>query len=389
MATQAPDRARVTESATHVRYWVIVFAVTLAVITYIDRVAMSFAAPSVSRDLGLSKQQMGAAFSAFLAFYSLFEIPSGFLGDRLGPRRVLDADRHLVVVVHRIDRRDLELCFATLHAVAFRRGRGGLLSEHNESLHYLAAALRTGTSAGDHVAGGAMGRRVHAAAGFSHFQGNDVAPGVRGIWRYRSGLGHIFLPVVPGRSARQPQDQRRRTRIAGGESSARGQPRKRAVGQVCPVANGVDAVRAIFLSLLRMVLLHHLAADISPGIARSGHREECAAECAAAVFGRTGSLTCGLISGPVTRLTNSVARTRKLMAYLGFTGASLLADRIGSYGKSSGGYGGDGIREFLQRSGNARLVGRVYGRGWQVRRPNECPTKMYGGFKCNFSQDKY
>jgi MFS transporter, ACS family, glucarate transporter len=89
MATQAPDRARVGEQPTHVRYWVIVFAVTLAVITYIDRVAMSFAAPSVSRDLHLSDVQMGLAFSAFLWAYALFEIPSGFLGDWMGPRRVL------------------------------------------------------------------------------------------------------------------------------------------------------------------------------------------------------------------------------------------------------------------------------------------------------------
>jgi sugar phosphate permease len=89
MATQAPDRARITQRPTHVRYWVIVFAVTLAVITYIDRVAMSFAAPQVMRDLHLSDVQMGLAFSAFVWAYSWFEIPSGFLGDWMGPRKVL------------------------------------------------------------------------------------------------------------------------------------------------------------------------------------------------------------------------------------------------------------------------------------------------------------
>jgi hypothetical protein len=36
------------ERPTRVRYWVIVFAVTLAAVTYIDRVAISFAAPSAS-----------------------------------------------------------------------------------------------------------------------------------------------------------------------------------------------------------------------------------------------------------------------------------------------------------------------------------------------------
>src|SRR5258708_39589872 len=89
MATQTQEPVRTAERPTQVRYWVIVFAVTLAVITYIDRVAMSFAAPSVSRDLGLTKDQMGPIFSAFVAAYALFEIPSGFLGDWLGPRKVL------------------------------------------------------------------------------------------------------------------------------------------------------------------------------------------------------------------------------------------------------------------------------------------------------------
>ena len=67
----------------------IVFAVTLAVITYIDRVCISQAAPLISHDLGFSKEQMGYVFSAFVLAYALFEIPSGYLGDRFGARTVL------------------------------------------------------------------------------------------------------------------------------------------------------------------------------------------------------------------------------------------------------------------------------------------------------------
>ncbi len=78
-----------TQTPTRVRYWVIVFAVALAVVTYIDRVCISQAAPLITRDLGLSKEQMGVVFSAFVLAYSLFEIPGGYLGDRLGARRVL------------------------------------------------------------------------------------------------------------------------------------------------------------------------------------------------------------------------------------------------------------------------------------------------------------
>ena len=74
---------------TRVRYWVIVFAVTLAIITYIDRVSISYAALFIRRDLGLSASQMGWAFGAFGLAYALFEMPGGYLGDRLGPRGVL------------------------------------------------------------------------------------------------------------------------------------------------------------------------------------------------------------------------------------------------------------------------------------------------------------
>jgi MFS family permease len=77
------------QQPTHARHWVIVFAVSLAVITYLDRACLSWASTDVQRDLSLSTEQMGFIFSSFIAFYALFEIPSGFLGDRIGPRRVL------------------------------------------------------------------------------------------------------------------------------------------------------------------------------------------------------------------------------------------------------------------------------------------------------------
>lgn len=74
---------------TNTRNWVIFFAVTLAVITYVDRVCISQAAPQMQQDLGLSKEQMGWAFTTFSIAYALFEIPGGWLGDRIGPRKVL------------------------------------------------------------------------------------------------------------------------------------------------------------------------------------------------------------------------------------------------------------------------------------------------------------
>jgi MFS transporter, ACS family, glucarate transporter len=79
----------VNSPPTRARYWVIVFAVALAVIQYIDRVCISQAAPFISRDFQLDETQMGWVFSAFTLAYALFEIPCGYLGDRIGPRKVL------------------------------------------------------------------------------------------------------------------------------------------------------------------------------------------------------------------------------------------------------------------------------------------------------------
>jgi MFS family permease len=58
-------------------------------ITYVDRVCISQAAPDMQEELGLTASQMGLAFSAFAWAYALFEIPGGWLGDRIGPRKVL------------------------------------------------------------------------------------------------------------------------------------------------------------------------------------------------------------------------------------------------------------------------------------------------------------
>ncbi|MGH9321825.1 MAG: MFS transporter [Vicinamibacteria bacterium] len=65
------------------------FAFALSVVTYLDRVCISTAAPFITRDLGLTMMQMSVVFSAFTLAYSLFEIPSGWLADTRGARSVL------------------------------------------------------------------------------------------------------------------------------------------------------------------------------------------------------------------------------------------------------------------------------------------------------------
>ena len=76
-------------SRSRARGGVLAFAFLLSVITYLDRICISAAAPFMMDELHLTVLEMSLVFGAFTLAYSLFEIPSGWLGDVRGPRRVL------------------------------------------------------------------------------------------------------------------------------------------------------------------------------------------------------------------------------------------------------------------------------------------------------------
>jgi MFS transporter, ACS family, glucarate transporter len=71
------------------RHRVLGFIVLLFAITYIDRVCISVAGPRMQEDLGIDPVGWGWVTAMFTLSYCLFEIPTGAMGDRVGPRRVL------------------------------------------------------------------------------------------------------------------------------------------------------------------------------------------------------------------------------------------------------------------------------------------------------------
>ncbi|MGK9236122.1 MFS transporter [Inquilinus limosus] len=69
--------------------WLIVGLLFIAgVINYLDRSALSIAAPLIQQDLGLDHAQMGVIFSSFFAGYAVFNFIGGWLSDRIGPKAV-------------------------------------------------------------------------------------------------------------------------------------------------------------------------------------------------------------------------------------------------------------------------------------------------------------
>lgn len=74
---------------TSIRHIVLWLTVLVYMITYMDRVVISVAAPDIQKEFGFDLITMGWIFSAFQLSYALFQIPGGWLGDRFGPRRTL------------------------------------------------------------------------------------------------------------------------------------------------------------------------------------------------------------------------------------------------------------------------------------------------------------
>jgi len=61
---------------------------SLTTLTYLDRICISIVGVRLKSDLHLSNEQFGWVLAAFALAYAVFEIPSGMLGDRIGPRKV-------------------------------------------------------------------------------------------------------------------------------------------------------------------------------------------------------------------------------------------------------------------------------------------------------------
>ena len=77
------------EKPTNVRYGVLGFACALATITYLDRVCFGTVMPYIEAEFNLTESDKGKLFTAFAFAYALFEVPTGWLGDKYGARQTL------------------------------------------------------------------------------------------------------------------------------------------------------------------------------------------------------------------------------------------------------------------------------------------------------------
>jgi MFS transporter, ACS family, glucarate transporter len=68
---------------------VLMLLVALAIITFLDRIAIAVAGPRIQEQLHIPPERWGWVLGAFVLAYGIFEIPTGALGDRTGHAGVL------------------------------------------------------------------------------------------------------------------------------------------------------------------------------------------------------------------------------------------------------------------------------------------------------------
>jgi ACS family D-galactonate transporter-like MFS transporter len=69
------------------RWWLLALLFLAMLISYVHRSALSVAAPFISKDLNLSKAEMGVLLSSFFWVYAFMQVPAGWIVDRFGVRR--------------------------------------------------------------------------------------------------------------------------------------------------------------------------------------------------------------------------------------------------------------------------------------------------------------
>jgi MFS transporter, ACS family, glucarate transporter len=94
----APNGAVHSTKATRVRWVVMGFVMAIMAVTALNRLNLSIAGKYIEAEFSFNTISMGRVFSAFLWGYGLFQIPWGYVCDRIGPRRTLTASIYCFAV---------------------------------------------------------------------------------------------------------------------------------------------------------------------------------------------------------------------------------------------------------------------------------------------------
>ena len=254
------------------RWYILVLISLMYLITYLDRVNISTAAPVISKEFGFDKITMGVIFSAFVWAYAMFQVPGGWLGDRFGPRNVLTIIVGYWSIMTAATAAATGATSFVVLRFLFGVGEAGAFPGATRAMQLWyprQARLRPR----DHAQREPR-RSSHCAAdcGVDHDDAR-LAIGILYLRRGRHFLVHMVVPGLSQSSGRTRVGEPSRTRTYPGDrrkgqrqSGSNREEGQRALGDAAPISQYVgDHVRLFYLRLLPLDL-PELAAVLSGGI---------------------------------------------------------------------------------------------------------------------------
>jgi len=78
-----------TQKRTNIRWLTFVVLLFVGALSYIDRISLSVGMPLIVKEFDLDPRLQGVLLSCFFWTYAAFQIPGGWLADKIGPRKLL------------------------------------------------------------------------------------------------------------------------------------------------------------------------------------------------------------------------------------------------------------------------------------------------------------
>lgn len=88
MTAQTLRESTTRRTIKNLRWWIVIWALAAGVLNYMDRSAVSIAAPALIDELGLTRTDIGLMGTVFSWTYAVSQLPAGWLVDKLGARRM-------------------------------------------------------------------------------------------------------------------------------------------------------------------------------------------------------------------------------------------------------------------------------------------------------------
>ncbi len=117
------------------RHIVLVMLFFAAFINYIDRAALSIAAPYISKEFNLNAADMGLIFSSFFVGYALFNFVGGYLADRFGPRKTFGTAMSIWSIFGGLTALTFNFSSLYIVRVLFGFGEGPIGSANNKTIN--------------------------------------------------------------------------------------------------------------------------------------------------------------------------------------------------------------------------------------------------------------